>query len=263
MKTVSSDCWVDGPEGQTFVRQWSPVDQMVAATPIVLLHDSLGCVDLWRGFPQDLSVITGRRVVAYDRLGFGRSDARIARPSLDFIAEEASKHFPAVREALALDCFIVIGHSVGGGMACHIAAREPEACEAMVTMSAQAFVEEQTLSGIRTARAQLEDPAQVERLAKYHGPKASWVIDAWTGCWLDPAFATWSLAPVLPHVVCPALALHGGSDEYGSDLHPAMIANGVSGPSKLEVLQHAGHVLHREQPAWVCKQLVDFLASFS
>lgn len=229
----------------------------------MLLHDSLGCVDLWRGFPQNLSVITGRRVVAYDRLGFGRSDARIARPSLDFIAEEASKHFPALREALAIDRFIVIGHSVGGGMACQIAACEPEACEAMVTMSAQAFVEEQTLSGIRTARAQFEDPAEVERLAKYHGPKASWVIDAWTGCWLDPAFATWSLASVLPHVICPTLALHGGSDEYGSDLHPAMIANGVSGPSKLEVLQHAGHVLHRQQPAWVYKQLVDFLASFS
>ena len=53
------------------------------------------------------------------------------------------------------------------------------------------------------------------------------------------------------------------SAQYGSDLHPAMIANGVSGRSKLEVLQHAGHVLHREQPTWVCKQLVEFLASFS
>jgi hypothetical protein len=55
------------------------------------------------------------------------------------------------------------------------------------------------------------------------GSKAAWVVDAWTGCWLDPAFPTWSLAPVLPRVVCPVLALHGASDEYGSDLHPAMI----------------------------------------
>ena len=42
--------------------------------PIVLFHESLGCIELWRDFPRKLSQITGREVIAYDRLGFGQSD---------------------------------------------------------------------------------------------------------------------------------------------------------------------------------------------
>ena len=74
----------------------------MADRPIVLLHDSLGCVELWRDFPAELSAATGRRVVAYDRLGFGRSDARAEPPALDFIADEARTAFPLVREQLAI-----------------------------------------------------------------------------------------------------------------------------------------------------------------
>jgi pimeloyl-ACP methyl ester carboxylesterase len=261
LRTVVSDCRIHTPQGRIFARRWSPVVEAATKAPIVLLHDSLGCVGLWRDFPEVLSVVTRRRVIAYDRLGFGRSDPRATRPSLDFIAEEASLSFPAVRRALGIERFVVVGHSVGGGMACHIAARASDACEALVTLSAQAFVEKQTVAGILAAKAQLEDPARVARLAKYHGSKAAWVVDAWTGCWLDPTFATWSLAPVLPRVVCPVLAFHGGSDEYGSDLHPAMIVQGVTGPSRFEILQDAGHMLHRKRPAWVCEQVVDFLGS--
>ena len=48
---------------------------------------------------------------------------------------------------------MVLGHSVGGSMAVHCAARYPEACQAMITMSAVTFVEQRTLSGICQARA--------------------------------------------------------------------------------------------------------------
>ena len=56
-------------------------------------------------------------------------------------------------------------------------------------------------------------PGQVERLARYHGDKARWVLDAWIGSWLHPGFASWTLAEVLPRVACPVLALHGALDE--------------------------------------------------
>lgn len=263
MKTIFSDCWIDGPKGRTFVRQWSPAEATADATPIVLIHDSLGCVELWRGFPEALSVATGRRVIAYDRLGFGHSDALSARPSLAFIAEEAASCFPAVCDGLGIKRFIVVGHSVGGAMACHVAAQNPCACKALVTMGAQAFVEEGTLKEILVAKVQFDDPAEVARLIKYHGYKAPWVIDAWTGCWLDPAFRMWSLAQVLPCVACPVLALHGECDPYGSVRHPAAITNGVGGSAEIRILKGAGHVLHREQPGWVCEQFVEFLAAHS
>lgn len=261
METATSDCWIDGPEGRIFARRWSPAGEAAAGVPVVLLHDSLGCVALWRDFPAALSAVTGRQVVAYDRPGFGRSDARTTRPSLDFIAEEATRYFPVVRAALGIDRFAVVGHSVGGGMACHVAAAAPHACEALATLSAQAFVEARTRAGIEAAKARFDDPAEVERLARYHGPKAAWVVDAWTGCWLDPAFGDWSLAPVLPRVACPVLALHGERDEYGSDRHPAAIAHGVGGPARFEILRDVGHVPHREQPERVVARLAAFLAA--
>lgn len=69
------DVHVEVPDGRVFVRTWRPEDNPTGA-PVVLLHDSLGCVGLWRDFPEALAQRLERTVVAYDRLGFGRSTAR-------------------------------------------------------------------------------------------------------------------------------------------------------------------------------------------
>jgi pimeloyl-ACP methyl ester carboxylesterase len=82
------DSWVQGRQGRLFVRSWTPHGTHALA-PLILLHDSLGSVDLWRGFPAALCEATGRMVVAYDRLGFGQSDPHPDAPDSDFVAAEA------------------------------------------------------------------------------------------------------------------------------------------------------------------------------
>ncbi|WP_246483657.1 alpha/beta fold hydrolase [Paenacidovorax monticola] len=156
-------------------------------SPIVLFHDSLGCVELWRDLPAALCLATGRPVIAYDRLGFGRSDARRLRPPLDFVAQEADDYFPVLREQLGVERFIALGHSVGGGMAIHCAAEWADTCDALVTVAAQVFAEERTLGGIRVAREQFQDPQQIERLARYHGSKAP-------GCSMPGSAPGWTRA---------------------------------------------------------------------
>jgi pimeloyl-ACP methyl ester carboxylesterase len=259
--SATTDHWIVHPGGRLFARQWQPESAGPGLAPIVLLHDSLGCVDLWRDFPALLAEATGRRVIAYDRLGFGRSDPRVGRPPVDFIAQEASTSWPLVREQLAIGRFAVVGHSVGGGMAVEIAAHDATRCEALVTMAAQAFVEDRTLAGLRVALGQFTDPAQVERLARYHGGKAPWALDAWLGRWLDPAFAGWTLDAALPRVSCPVLAIHGDHDEYGSAAHPRRIVDGVAGPARLEMLPGGGHIPYREQPELVTRLIAEFLAT--
>ena len=254
------DHWLPLPAGRVFARDWPAPGDARPAPPLVLMHDSLGCVELWRDFPALLREATGRRVIAYDRLGFGRSDARAAPLSLDFIAEEATTGFAALRRQLGVGRFAVLGHSVGGGMSVHIAARWAADCEALVTLSAQAMVEDRTLAGLRAARALFADPAQRERLARYHGDKAAWVLAAWLDTWLAPTFADWSLAPVLPRVTCPVLALHGADDDYGSAAHPRSIGALVAGPATVEVLPGVGHMPHRERPADVVRRVAAFLA---
>ncbi len=105
------------------------------------------------------------------------------------------------------------------------------------------------------------EPGALERLARYHGDKARWVLSAWLDTWLDPAFAGWSLAPVLPSVRCPLLALHGELDEYGSPAHPRLIGELSGGPSTVEILPGAGHVPQREQPDAVVRRVAAFLAT--
>ncbi len=257
---TATDHWIAHPSGRMFARQWQPAVVETARAPILLLHDSLGCVELWRDFPARLAAATHRRVIAYDRLGFGRSDARVGRPSKAFIAEEATAVLPVLRAQLHIDRFAVVGHSVGGGMAVEMAARAPSECVALVTMAAQAFVEDRTLAGLRVAQEKFGDPAQVERLARYHGSKAAWALDAWLGQWLDPAFASWTLDAALPRVACPVLAIHGEQDEYGSAAHPRRIVDGVAGKARLEMLPGVGHVPYREQPELVVRLIADFLA---
>lgn len=255
---LHEDFRVQLPTGGVFVRKWSPVQAQ--GSPIILFHDSLGSVELWRGFPVALSARTGRPVIAYDRLGFGRSDPRTDKLTPGFVAEEAERVFAALREQLGIDRFVAFGHSVGGGMAVHCAARFGTACDALITESAQTFVEERTLQGIREAAALFMDPAQVERLGKYHGNKARWVLDAWIDTWLSPDFADWSLDAVLPLIRCPVLAIHGAEDEYGSPRHPERIGQLAGGSARIEVMPDTRHVPHREREAAVLDLIAGFLS---
>lgn len=258
----SHDRWVETPRGRIFARTWSPGGDAARprdGAPFVLLHDSLGSVELWRGFPERLCAATGRRVVAYDRLGFGRSDARHDALTIDFVREEAETWFPLVRQGLGIGEFIAMGHSVGGGMAALCAATWPDACRALVMESAQAFVEDRTLDGIREARKAFRNAGQLERLAKYHGEKARWVLDSWIEVWLSPEFRPWSLAPDLPRIVCPTLVIHGDQDEYGSVEHPRRIGSLVGGEIAVEILPGCRHVPHREAEGLVVERIARFL----
>jgi pimeloyl-ACP methyl ester carboxylesterase len=256
--TTTREVWIKHPRGQMYATTTEP-GACALDTPIVLLHDSLGSVELWRDFPAALAEGTGRRVIAYDRLGFGRSDARCDLLSREFVADEAETYFPVIREELGLERFVLFGHSVGGGMALHCAAKFADACDAVITESAQAFVEDRTLDGIRVAKEQFEQDGQLARLEKYHGDKAAWVLNAWTGTWLSREFADWSLASVLPRVRCPLLVIHGMEDEYGSRRHPEMIAKGTSGRARLKLMADTHHVPHRERQREVVEMVAAFL----
>ena len=285
MTVTSYSFRIATPQGQLHAQRWLPTEASAdsiqvgaspqapaqpAATaegsaaafhpaPIVLLHDSLGSVALWRDFPALLAQATGRAVMAYDRPGFGQSDPAPGALAPGFVAQEAQGAFAALLHGLGLERFVVLGHSVGGGMAAHVAAAYPQHCVALVTESAQTWVEERTLQGIRDARDNFARPGQMERLAKHHGDKAAWVLSAWVDTWLSPAFADYSLQGALGQVRCPVLAIHGEQDEFGSLQHPQNIAAWVPGPVEQEIVAGGGHVPHREQPERIAARIAQFL----
>lgn len=259
--TEVSESWIDVPSQQNiklYVKTWTP-QSLHNTTPIILLHDSLGSVQLWRDFPEQLAQITQRKVIAYDRLGFGQSSANPHTLTFHFVAEEATNSFTEILKQFDIQNFIVMGHSVGGGMATCCAAYYPERCKALITMSAQAMVEAKTISGICEAKVMFQQEGQLDRLKKYHGEKAQWVLDAWTETWLSDEFQTWQLDDYLKQVHCPLLTIHGELDEYGSVAQAQRFIDNTAGPSQINIISGAHHMPHKEQPEVVLEIIRDFL----
>lgn len=102
MSTITTEqLTVELPAGQLFVKKWIPASDG-GQPPLILLHDSLGCVDLWRDFPHQLSIALSRVVIAYDRFGFGKSSERFSLLSKGFIEDEATIYFPLIKKQLGV-----------------------------------------------------------------------------------------------------------------------------------------------------------------
>ena len=245
-------------QGQVFVKTWKNINTK-DLSPLILFHDSLGSVELWRDFPEKIAQITGRTVYAYDRIGFGQSSAHPSRLSLDFIATEAENTFSELMQYFQWSSCVVMGHSVGGGMASHVAAYHAPQVRALITIAAQSCVEEKTLAGILEAKANFTQVGQMERLAKYHAEKAPWVLEAWTETWCDPKFASWNLDDALRQLKCPSLVIHGELDEYGSISQAEQFAKLSPSLTQVEILKGLHHIPYKEDEALVLDLIQQFL----
>ncbi len=224
--------------------------------PLLLLHEGLGSVGLWRGLPDRLATATGRRTIAYSRLGHGRSDPPPAARGPRFMHDEAATVVPALRAALALEPPVVIGHSDGASIALLHAATADVA--GLVVIAPHVFVEDGGLREIEATRRRYLDHDLRDRMARHHrDPDAAFWN--WNDVWLDPAFRQWDLRAELPAITCPVLAIQGTADPYGTTAHVEAIRDGVSGPVELLLLD-GGHAPHLEQATDVETAIVGFSA---
>ena len=244
---------------QIYTKQWI-VDEEQKLSPIVLLHESLGSTELWKDFPEILAEKLKRNVISYDRIGFGQSSARNDLLALSFVADEAEP-LTAVLDALALQSCILLGHSVGGGMAVAIGSMLKARCKAVITVAAQAYVEGETLDGIRhAAENACPNPKFIESLSRYHGEKTQWVLDAWTNTWLNPAFRDWNTAEYLEKLECLLLVIHGDQDPYATIAQPEyFIAKAKTKQKISHIMRGCGHFPHREKQDNLLQTLEIFL----
>jgi pimeloyl-ACP methyl ester carboxylesterase len=224
--------------------------------PLLFLHEGLGSVALWRGWPETVAAATGRRVVAYSRLGHGFSELPTEPRTIDFMHEEAAAVVPAVREALHLTDPVLVGHSDGASIALVHAATHPVA--ALVVLAPHVIAEPVGLVGVAAARDAFREGDLAHRMTRHHRD-AQVTFHNWNDVWLSPAFGAWDLRPLLPGITAPVLAVQGTDDPYGTVLHVEAVRDGASGPVELLVLD-CGHVPHLEAPEEVTAAVVRFLS---
>ena len=221
---------------------------------LVLLHEGLGSVGLWRGFPRALQEATGRRVVAFSRFGHGRSDSQRAPRTPAFFHEEAHDVLPALLAQLEASEPVLVGHSDGASIALVHAARHR--VSGLALLAPHVVVEDVTVEAIRVTRREFQEGGLRERMARHHDdPDAAFY--GWCDVWLDPAFRDWSLEGDAEAVTAPTLLIQGTDDPYGSLDQLDRIEARVRGPVT-RVVVPGGHSPHLEHPDTVVAAIADF-----
>ncbi|UYV36611.1 alpha/beta hydrolase [Rhodobacteraceae bacterium D3-12] len=226
---------------------------------IVLLHEGLGCVALWREFPQALSAATGAPVFAYSRAGYGQSDAcELPRP-LDYMTREAVTVLPDVLAALGADRVVLMGHSDGATIAAEYAGRTEDArLRGVVLMAPHFFTEAPGLAEIAQARAAFEGTDLREKLARYHADVEAAFV-GWNGAWLDPGFQAWNVAGALDGISVPVLAIQGREDQYGTLAQVQEVAKRLPELAEVVVLEACRHAPQFDQPEAVLEAVAGFV----
>jgi pimeloyl-ACP methyl ester carboxylesterase len=229
------------------------------APTIVLLHEGLGCLALWRDFPQRLAEATGFGVLAYSRAGYGQSDpADLPRP-LDYMTREATEVLPQVLDALDLHRVVLMGHSDGATIAAvHGGSVSDARVRGLVLMAPHFFTEAMGLAEIAKARDVYEEQLRT-RMAKYHRDPDN-AFRGWNDAWLDPGFKAWNVADVIDYLRVPVLAIQGRQDQYGTLAQIDVIAERAYAPVERLVLEDCRHAPHQDQPEAVLRAVGDFCA---
>ncbi len=227
---------------------------------LVILHDSLGCITVWRDFPDQLAERLGCTALVYDRRGYGGSSPFSAEARDPSYLHKQAEVLESVLIEAGIDRAVLFGHSDGGSIALIAAARHPERIRAVVTEGAHVFVEPESLAGIREAKLLLQTTDLRERLVRHHGDKTDGVTSAWIDTWLHESFHDWNIEALLSAIHCPLLVLQGVDDEYGTVAQVDAIASQVSGPVETHVIPGAAHTPHREARDATLELTVRFLS---
>jgi pimeloyl-ACP methyl ester carboxylesterase len=225
---------------------------------IVLLHEGLGCVQMWKDFPQLLSDATNLRVLSYSRQGYGGSTPITGPRDVDFMRDEAVRVLPALLAALDIRNPILVGHSDGASIAL-LAAATQLPLAGVVVMAPHLFVEDISVSAISQTLAAFKDETTQMRskLAKFHAD-VDGAFYGWADVWLKPEFLNWNIETDMRNITCPLLAIQGEQDQYGTMKQLDQLK--IHAPhAQLLKLANCRHSPHFDQPEQVLNAIARFI----
>lgn len=232
-----------------------------AALPVlVFLHEGLGCVALWRDFPDQLAQATGLPALVYSRIGYGGSSPCALPRPLTYMHQEGEAGLPALLAALGIRKHILVGHSDGASISLiYAGAKAHDDLLGVAVLAPHSFCEAVSVTSIRAADKAYADGELRARLAKYHGDNVDCAFRGWCDAWLDPAFMHWNIEDYVARITVPVLVIQGEDDEYGTAAQVDSIACHAKGGVETLLLPGCGHSPQRDQAAATLKALTAFV----
>lgn len=253
---------------------------------VVFLHGFGASTFSWRDTLPD--VAERRRVVAFDRPGFGLTERPLAGewdgPNPYSLTTQADTTI-ALMDELGIEQAVLVGHSAGGAVATLAAARHPDRVSGLVLVAPAIYTGGGTPSWIRpllaTPQMRRVGPLIVRRIL---GNETGG--DLVRAAWYDPSAVTdeviegyraplrirdwdkalWELtvaprpdapADVLYRIECPVLVVSGTEDGTVPHEDSVRLAEELGG--RLAEFEQTGHLPHEERPERFTTEVFRFL----
>lgn len=236
---------------QLYVEQRGPRD----GDPVVFLHHGLGSVVSWKR-QLDAFAAAGFRVIAYDRWGYGRSEARESFET-NFLLHEADCAV-ALLDALGIGQAHLVGHSDGGTIALLMAAHFPQRVRRVVAVAAHVYVDPKMPAGLRLIDETARKPPVLQVLEREHGEKAIPLLDAWIRHWRECEASEISMMEELPSIAAPVFVIQGELDEHARPQHALDIAEHVQ-DGRVWLIPDVRHMPPHEVPHEFNRRVIAFL----
>ncbi|MEQ8763453.1 MAG: alpha/beta hydrolase [Planctomycetota bacterium] len=244
---------------------WAESAAETPGSPLVLLH---GYSDSWFSFSRLLDRLSpGRRAIAVDLRGHGRSD----RPETGYSMPDLAQDVARLLTALELTDITLVGHSMGSLVAQHVAAECAERVARLVLIGSTATIRSSDVEELRLALESIEGPVPEDFIREFQlstlsrpvpgtfldrvcAESARVPIHVWRSA-LAGMFAYRS-APILGQVLQPTLLIWGQDDAYFTRSDQQDLLDAL--PARLVELPGVGHAPHWEVPSVVASELERF-----
>ena len=224
---------------------------------LILMHEGLGSVSMWKEIPELIFRQTKLNVMVYSRFGYGESsDCELPRP-LDYMTIEAEKYLPIIIQNLKIKNYFLIGHSDGATIAALASSLNDNYLLGTILLAPHFFIEKSNLIAIKKTVNEYEDGSLRPRLKKYHNNVDN-AFYGWSNVWLDKKFKKWDITNNISNIKTPVLGIQGMNDPYGSVEQLNIIQKKIKGPFKKKLINNCGHNPFNDHPETILKLINNF-----
>jgi pimeloyl-ACP methyl ester carboxylesterase len=221
---------------------------------LVLLHGLSGSSGWWR---HNVPAFAAHyRTHTPDLVGFGRSKAWVAQPTIPDMAHILEQWM----DAKNIRQIHLIGHSMGGQVAIHLATKIPDRIRKLVLVSSAGIPRHLKMTSLMRLLAEVVPPRRwgnpsflptIARDVLRAGPRA--VLGATTLLLRD------DVRPLLPLIQTPTLLIWGKLDPLTPFVHGEFMAQHIPG-ARLIAFDDAAHMPMVDRPERFNREVLDFLA---